>query len=230
VAAHLTHLALAGVRDLDIYVVYAETSLSIPEHNEFVKRVAGMMGWRLRVVKPSTDFVECVRRWGAPNLKRRWCKQVMKVEPTTRFVKQQPPKRLAVFGLKKHDVTRRNLTQMTWMPEMGARIINPLWAWNNRMVRAYLRKFKIPESPIYATLGKCIGDCVCVLYVKPWQLHIIRALYPSVWKKLEEIDRALRGKLFCRSGGGKPKLYSLHEYLALARYSKPLIAFSRFKR
>lgn len=90
---------------------------------------------------------------------RRECCAIRKVEPLKRALSG---KAAWITGQRREQSsTRRDIEELEWDQEHGLRKVNPLAAWSEDDVWAYLRRHKVPVNPLHGQGYPSIGCAPC---------------------------------------------------------------------
>ena len=100
VATHYTYKMLRDA-NIDIYTVFVDTTIMIPDVYDFVKEVSDRYGWNLIILKPDKAFKEYALEKGMPTMRRRWCCYYLKLRPIREFVKTLRPPVVEILGLRR---------------------------------------------------------------------------------------------------------------------------------
>ncbi len=188
-----THYVLSELEDVDIekYVVFVDTTVTVPIAIEYVKDVAARFGWPLKILKPEPDFWTLCLKHGTPGIKRRWCCYELKLKPIFGFVKQLKPQRAMVTGLRKDESVRRRklgLKRVIYVKRdnVNAWAYAPILDWSEKDVLNYIKRHNLPMPPHYA-MG--IGEvCICGAFTHRKELMIVRARFPDFFQKFVQLQ------------------------------------------
>lgn len=180
---HLVLNALADNRTVDKYVVYVDTGAMLPSTTPYVRKVCEAQGWPLTVLQG--DFFEKARKWGMPTMRRRWCCVEVKLKLIRRFVKDLPPQRAEVTGLRRNESARRkrklkNAPVIYLDKHIRSWHFAPLMEWSARDVARYLAAHDLPIPPHYRQ--GLHETCMCGAFATKKQLMILKGQYPSSFK------------------------------------------------
>ena len=207
VATHYTLSEIAGFEPApEIHVVFVDTTVMLPITIEYVKEVCARYGWPLKILRPEPDFWTLAKKWGVPSRKQRWCCYHLKLKPIFDFVRKLPPQRAMIVGLRRDESKRRTkLPQVIYRKKARAWGYAPIIDWTEKDVLNYIKEHNLPIPPHYRLGLK--ETCMCGAFTSKKELMIMKALFPSLFKKflaLEEVfgdNRSVffdRGKLFAR--------------------------------
>jgi len=189
VATHCMLSQVERVEDLDRYVVFVDTGASLPGVIDYVREVADLYDWPLRILSPEEPFFQQVKYKGAPSIRRRWCCYSLKLKPIIDFVKSLRPQRAEVVGLRREESKARSkLSQIIFKKRTWSWGYAPIIDWTKSQVAAYICQYKLKISPLYQVL-KHSGECLCGAYASLKQLRIIRDRYPEWFYQFVEAER-----------------------------------------
>jgi 3'-phosphoadenosine 5'-phosphosulfate sulfotransferase (PAPS reductase)/FAD synthetase len=196
----LLHLALRALRKVE--AIYIDTTISLPECNEFVKEICNAWGIDLIVLKrKDTDFWSMVKKRGFPHRKFRWCMKEFKSIPLRLFNEIYEGKVLHIVGTSKYESTfRRKIYDVRGLYHYNYTIksfcLHPLLEWTEDMIYAYLEKYKIPLNPCYKNYNNS-GNCYYCPYITSLSYYSkLAALQPKLFANIIEAERAMK------KGGG----------------------------
>lgn len=157
--------------DLDVEIFTLDTGRLHPETLDLIGAIERRYGYRLKIYHPQAEAVEAyVRAHGrdafyeSVALRERCC-DIRKVEPLRRAL---AGKSAWITGLRRaQSLTRRNLAETEFDAVHGIPKFNPLAAWSDADVRAYLHTFAVPVNPLHARGYPSIGCAPCTRAVAP---------------------------------------------------------------
>jgi len=190
-----THYTLSELENVDVnkYVVYVDTSVMLPGTTEFVKEVSSQYGWNVEVLMPEIDFWTWVgkKKMPMPSMHRRWCCAKLKLDPIKNFVKDLPPQRAEVTGLRRDENERRkNMPQHFFLKKSWVWKYAPIIDWTEKDVLRYMRKHDLPMPPNYRMGIK--ETCLCGAYSNKKQMEIVRGRFPEFFQKFVELEREFK--------------------------------------
>lgn len=157
--------------DLDIEIFTLDTGRLHPETLGLVDAIERRYGYRLKAFRPRTEAVDdYVRRHGADAFYastdlRKQCCNIRKVEPLRRALLG---KQAWITGLRRTQaVTRRELAEHEFDTVHGISKFNPLAAWSDADVWAYLRAHAVPTNPLHGRGFPSIGCAPCTRAIAP---------------------------------------------------------------
>jgi len=206
VSTHYTLSELDNVT-VDKYVAFVDTTVMIPIAVEFVREVCQKFGWHLNILKPKTTFWEQVEKKGMPWMKRRWCCYGLKLQPLFDFIRDLPPQRASVTGLRKDESPNRQKKLKKQIVYDRRRKIYaweycPILHWTEKDVLSYIKKHNLPIPPHYRLGIK--ETCMCGAFSSVKEIMILKAYFPDLFAKFVEVEkRVLRNKQWsCFWDGG----------------------------
>lgn len=146
---------------LPIPVLTLDTGLMFPDTLELMRRLEERYGVRIRALRPALSLEEQSRQHG----ERLWerdpdrCCELRKIEPLA----------AALGGLAawvtgiRHEQTGERARARVLMrdPRFGLVKVNPLVAWRESEVLAYVRRHDVPVNPLHARGYRSIGCIPC---------------------------------------------------------------------
>lgn len=195
------HVSASILKELGIpFVVYhGDTTIGIPETQQYVKNVCQLMGWELVIRKPpkKEDWYEnIVREYGFPGptkrshqIMYRRLKERALSAWVTHEVKSGPYKRenvLLLSGVRKSEsLIRMGYTHVT--AKDNSRVwSNPIFNWIKEDCERYMKEHSLPRNPVKDKI--CIsGECLCGAFAGMEEYAEIKASYPHVAKRIDEL-------------------------------------------
>jgi len=179
-------------------VVFVDTTVMIPTTIPFVSEVAKQFGWNLRILRPKTTFWEQAERKGMPHIRRRWCCYGLKLQPIFDFVRQLPPQRGEVIGIRGDEVDRLSSPQQVKYDKrrgINAWFYLPLFDWTKKHVLRYIKEHHLPMPPHYRLGLK--ETCMCGTFSSKRQIEILRGQFPNLFQKFVELEGKFRWDWAC---------------------------------
>lgn len=190
---HLVLKALGRAR-----AVYVDTTIALPECNEFVEEMCQKWGVDLVVLKRrDIDFWGIVKNWGFPHRRFRWCMEEFKSIPLRLFNQSSDSNILHIVGTSKHESSfRKKIYEIRgeyhYNPTIGAFCLHPMLEWTEAMVLEYLAKHKIPINPCYEKYYSS-GNCYyCPFIGSILYYRNLASLRPKLFEKIVEAERAMK--------------------------------------
>lgn len=188
----------ARAKGLRFQLVHIDTTINVPETEEYVWRYARWLDVELVILRPEKTFREYARDFPYwPNLVHaRWCYYYLKIRPLAKYLSQFPEYSvLQVTGIRQNESLFREKKfekpfdvvcdkkhgrpcQYVWHPVLH------LSAYD---LERLVRQFGIPRNPVWDVLGFS-GECLCLAGMPRGSLDRLIRYYPNVAKELAEID------------------------------------------
>ena len=190
---------VADVRGWSFRLVHIDTTIGLEETEEYVKRYAEWLGAELVVLRPDYTFEEYVARYPYwPHVYppwARWCYHKLKRLPTERYIRQRYRHGdIIVLGVRGDESSfrKRNYnsvftTKYYSDAKVETKIWLPLLYVDSETVNKLIKKFDIPESPVWHAIGSS-GECFCLAGSS--KKTVIRAVkaFPELGARLMKID------------------------------------------
>lgn len=167
--------------------VFCDTTIAFKETLQYVKSIASNYQLDFEIIKAPRSFFELAEKVGFPSRRLRWCCEVFKFAPLSRYVVENNISAL-ITGLRRDESNRRKHYLVTdENPLIPTLQINPILSWTEKDVWNYIKEFRLPPNPLYDEGFNRIGCWLC-----PFQTA-------EEWKRVEEVFpekmRKLRRKL-----------------------------------
>ena len=157
--------------------VFCDTTIEFDETVQYVDDVARFYGIAIDVVRPPLDFFTLMERVTAPSRRQRWCCDVFKFGPMSRWGLQNGVTAF-VTGLRRNESSGRNgYTEVDQNPMVPITQLNPLLDWTEDDVWSYINTYKLPINPLYEHFSR-IG-CWCCPYKSSSEWQKIQRLFPQ---------------------------------------------------
>lgn len=128
-------LRLAEVEPRPYEYICNATGNELPEMVEHWKRLEDMLGAPITPVRHTQNLIDTCRTEGIlPNVFRRWCTRILKIEPTIAFFESLPDDSVLYVGLRADEELRRGLYGEDILVDFPMR----RWQWNLEQVVGYL--------------------------------------------------------------------------------------------
>jgi len=213
----LVVLHMAWRKNPNIPVVYVDTTLTLPECNEYVEWLADE--WGLNLIKASRlsfyhgeDFWYWVhRKRFFPTMKYRWCLKLFKID-VLRILTSLHGIDSMMLGVKLSDNPRRKIWENhpRTDPSLGVTRELPILRWTHSQVNAYIRKHKLPVNPCYRRFGHS-GNCYYCPFMRNIKYYIrLRRWHPELFEKIVEAEEKL----------GKPSLFDHGKPIWISRLNQ----------
>ncbi len=197
VLLHLVLRALGKAR-----AVYVDTTISLPECDDFVRKTCDEWGVDLITLRrEDVDFWGMVKRWGFPHRRFRWCMNEFKSIPLRLFNESNGEKILHLTGTSKHESSfRKKIYDVRgayhYNYSVRSLCLHPLLDWAESMILDYIEKEQLPVNPCYSKyLGS--GNCYyCPFVTSLLYYSNLASLQPQLFSRILEAEKAMR------KGGG----------------------------
>lgn len=164
--------------------VFCDTTIEFDETKQFVKDIERFYGIAVEVVRAPVTFFEMINHVGLPSRILRWCCDVFKFGPLSKYAIQESLYGF-ITGLRVEESNRRlNYKTFDTNPMVPVMQINPILNWTNNDVWEYIDVNSLPSNPLYEHFTR-IGCWCC-----PYRTH-------SDWRKLKE-SHPEKAKMFER--------------------------------
>lgn len=195
VSTHISHEILSEM-GMSHRVLHIDTTVGIPENEEYVKECADRFAWDLRIIRNGEhngkSYDEWVRDeetfpmpqdhiWTYINLKRNAIEQVVREQKT-----EQSDRVLFVTGVYAEESNRRaGFHQVE--KRRGAQVwLNPCFEWSEADMGRYRLEHDLPVNEVAAELGKS-GECLCGAYAHPGDLEAVRRVCPALADRFKRL-------------------------------------------
>lgn len=196
-----THVCAAILKELDIpFIVYhGDTTIGIPETQQYVREVCKRFRWNLAIRKPPNKkdhYEELVKRFGFPgptkpahqimyrSLKERALKAFV-----THECKSRPYSRenvLLCSGARKDESDIRMGYQLETTKDDSRVWTNAIFYWTEKQCEAYMKEHDLPRNPVKDKI--CIsGECLCGAFAGKEEFAEIKACYPETAARIEAL-------------------------------------------
>lgn len=195
VLLHLAHRAFKKIK-----AVYVDTTQTIPECHEYVKRICDEWGTELTIIRrKDTDFWTLVRRRGFPHTRFRWCMKEMKSVPLKLFNESNGGNYLHLTGTNiGRSSERRKIYGIRgdyhFNYSIGSYVLHPILGWNEQMTDEYIRKHELPTNPCYSIYGQG-GNCYYCPYIKSKEYYLkLAKFHPKLFDNIVKAEKNMRNK------------------------------------
>ena len=198
-----THVSVSILNELgvDFTVYHGDTTIGIPQTQDYVREVCRLFNWKLAIRRPPRRvdwYDELVKRFGFPGPTRQShqiCYRRLKERALNHFVthecKTSPYARenvLLISGIRKQE-SRIRMGYIHETSKDGSKVwSNPIFYWTEKMCERYMAKYNLPRNPVKDAI--CIsGECLCGAFAGKEELSEIKAMYPDVAKRIEDLHQ-----------------------------------------
>ena len=196
--AHVSATALQEM-GLPFVVYHGDTTIGIPETQQYVKDMCKRYGWKLFIGKPSNPkdcYEALVKKFGFPG-PTRMSHQIM-----YRHLKERALNYFVTHQCKTTPYARENVLLLSGLRKMESRVrvgytrevnkenskvwVNPIFYFSDSDVREYMSKNGIPKNPVKEKI--CIsGECLCGAFAGKEEWTEIKLNYPKVAAEIERL-------------------------------------------
>jgi len=195
VSTHLSNLFLRS-KGMDPTVLHIDTTIGVPENEQFVTQAARDLKWALRIIRneehDGKSYTEWVLEEGFPtpsdhvfvyaHLKREAIRQVVREEK-----EEWSDRVLFVTGVYAGESGRRAGFHE---PEkrVGAQVwLNPCFEWSESQMAGYRHRHYLPTNELAAEYGTS-PECLCGAFAHPGDLEAVEHLCPALAAKIRKLD------------------------------------------
>lgn len=197
------HASASALKDMGIdpIVYHGDTTIGIPETQQYVRNICSLYGWQLFIRKPPKKedwYDSIVAKYGFPGPTRsshQFMYRRLKERGLRAFVTQELKsgrfKRenvLLLSGVRKDESLIRMGYSETMSKDSSRCWANPIFYWSEQDCKDYMAAHSIPLNPVKERI--CIsGECLCGAFASREEYAEICAAYPSVGKRLKELHQ-----------------------------------------
>lgn len=137
-------LRLVEAEPRDYEFICNKTGNELPEMEDHWRKLEVLLDAPIKPVRHTQDLIEtCRTEHMLPNVFRRWCTRILKIEPTIEYFQQLPDDAVLYVGLRADEELRRGL----YGEDMTVDFPMRRWGWSESDVWAYLdsRGIIIPD-------------------------------------------------------------------------------------
>ena len=177
------HLALEA--GLDPLVVYNDTGIEIPELRDFVFKQVEKLGVKVKVLEAKDAFWRNVDFYGPPAVDYRWCTVLLKLSPTSKFVREYFPMGvLCIDGRRRlESASRARETRLRRSRRIPLIIsLSPIVEWNQLEEWLYIFWRKIDYCKLYELGFGRLGCYLCPNCALV-EFKYVERKYPELWNK-----------------------------------------------
>jgi 3'-phosphoadenosine 5'-phosphosulfate sulfotransferase (PAPS reductase)/FAD synthetase len=190
---------VADVRGWEFVLVHIDTTIGLEETEEYVRQYAQWLGEKLVILRPDYTFEEYVARYPYwPHIYppwARWCYHKLKRRPLEKYLKRNYRKGdIIAMGIRGPESTFRMKNYTTVFMEkyykeakVNAKIWLPLLYVDDETVDRLIKKFGIPESPVWYEIGSS-GECFCLAGSSEKKAKRAVCAFPKLRIRLMRID------------------------------------------
>lgn len=194
---------VAGIlkkRSIQFCVYHGDTTIGIPETQEYVKMICILYGWELHIRRPpnKNDWYEnIIAKHGFPG-PTKTSHQYM-----YRRLKERALRNFVTHEMKSGPYTRENVLLFSGVRKEESRIrmgykditkkedsriwCNPLFYWSEQDCKEYMKEHFIPLSPVKEKI--CIsGECLCGCFAKKEELIELKRSFPNTYAEIMRLQ------------------------------------------
>jgi len=196
----LVLLHLASKIFKQVTAVYVDTTISLPECDEFVKDTCDDWGIDLKILKrKDLDFWGLVKRWGFPGRRIRWCMKEFKSLPLRLYNESKGGDILHIVGTSMYESsTRRRVYSVRGKYHYNFSVnsfsLLPLMKWTEEMIYEYLDKNNLQINPCYEKYYGS-GNCYyCPFITSLTYYKRLLDLQPKLFAKIVDAEKSMKNK------------------------------------
>jgi 3'-phosphoadenosine 5'-phosphosulfate sulfotransferase (PAPS reductase)/FAD synthetase len=190
---------VAQRRGWDFRLVHIDTTVSIRQTKEYVRRYAQWLGAELIIIRPERTFKEYAEKFGMwPSLypqRFRWCYRYLKLQPLTKYLHENYKEGdIVVMGVRKSESKFRDKFYTATFFErdydgVKAKVWAPLLFVDEPMLVRLIERLGIPKNPVWR-FGFS-GECLCLAGSPIHNIAMVLRYFPEERRMLLEIDDAI---------------------------------------
>ena len=210
-------------------LIHIDTTVSIRQTKEYVKRYAEWLGVELIVIKPERTFKEYAEKFGMwPSLypqRFRWCYRYLKLQPLVKYIHSEYREDdLVVMGVRKGESKFRDKFYTAVFFErdydgVRARVWAPLLHVDEPTLARLIERYGIPKNPVWR-FGFS-GECLCLAGSPIHNIALVLRYFPEERKMLLEIDDVINKNR--RSGPSAPFRLAQAGYGSLREFYQQVV-------
>ena len=192
----LLHLTLKALKD--VKAVYVDTTISLPECNEFVEELCDEWGVDLCIIRrEDIDFWGLVKRKGFPTPRFTWCRRELKYIPLKIFNKSIGGTCLHLTGTSMGESNNRRRVYSIRGKyyinyTIGSLTLQPILTWSEEMINKYIDKNSLNIDPSYAIYGRG-GNCYYCPHNKKREYYLkLAERHPKLFENIVKAEKNLR--------------------------------------
>lgn len=196
--AHISATILTEM-NLAFEVYHGDTTIGIPETQEYVKRICESYGWKLNIRQPPNKnwwYEKIVERYGFPGPTKKshqYMYRYLKERALNKFVshecKTRPHSReniALLSGVRQSESTIRMGYSETINKQKSKIWVAPIFYLSEKDVHDYMTIYNIPCNPVKERI--CIsGECLCGCFARNEEWAEIQAAYPETAKRINDL-------------------------------------------
>lgn len=174
-------------------IVFCDTGMEFPEMYNHIKKVEKFINRNVTVIKRKESYQyylgEYVKKngeigYGHPDFKNRWCTQLLKKMPFSKYIKQYKDDITEYHGIAIDEKHRAEKNK-----ENNRVIRYPLIEWNitEKQALKYCYDKGFNWDGLYEKFSRV--SCWCCPLSRIEELRILYNDFPVLWEELEEMDK-----------------------------------------
>lgn len=186
---------------LPFVIYHGDTTIGIPETQDFVKNVCTKYGWQLEIRQPPNKkdwYDELIKRFGFPGptkmahqIMYRSLKERALMKFVTHECKINPYSRRSVLlcsGVRK-DESRIRMGYVSETIKEDSRVwANPIFYFSEKDCEKYMKEHDLPRNPVKDKI--CIsGECLCGAFAGKEEFAEIKESYPETAARIEALHK-----------------------------------------
>eukprot|EP00697_Spironema_sp_BW2_P011746 gnl/Spiro4/27580_TR13718_c0_g1_i1.p1 gnl/Spiro4/27580_TR13718_c0_g1~~gnl/Spiro4/27580_TR13718_c0_g1_i1.p1 ORF type:complete len:277 (+),score=-37.51 gnl/Spiro4/27580_TR13718_c0_g1_i1:512-1342(+) len=198
--AHISASLLKG-KGIEFEVYHGDTTIGIPETQDYVRMICDKYGWKLNIRKPPDRewwYDKIVERYGFPGPTKKihqFMYRMLKERALNKFVthelKSSPYSReniLLMSGVRKQESAIRMGYQEETAKDRSKIWTNPIFYYSEQDCRKYMDAHSIPKNPVKELI--CIsGECLCGAFAGNEEWMEIKTHFPATAKIIEQLQK-----------------------------------------
>lgn len=198
VSSHISSLILKKM-GFDFIVYHGDTTIGIPQTQDYVKKVCLEYGWPLEIRKPPSKklyYENMVKKYGFPGpgqMSHKVMYRNLKEKALSKFVthecKNSPFSRenvMLISGVRQSEsIIRMGYKEHTQKDDSKI-WVSPIFYYSNKDCEKYMTLNQLPRNEVKDKI--CIsGECLCGVYSSFEEYSEIKEAYPDTYKRLTEL-------------------------------------------
>lgn len=203
----------AQERGVKMTAAHIDTTIGIPETQQFVRGTCEEQGWPLRIERGDRDYESLVMEFGFPGpgqhgfmyqrLKERGLRKLVRSSKTN-----WQDRVMFITGIRQQESTRRMKHQYEEQRE-GAQIwAAPIYRFDAVDCARFIEAEGLRRNPVKDKL-EMSGECLCGAFAKPGEIKDLELWFPETAERLHDLEakveaKGLRG---CTWGQRPPRVH-----------------------
>lgn len=221
-AAHVSAAILKAKR-FPFVIYHGDTTIGIPETQEYVKQICGIYGWDLNIRRPPNRdhwYDRLIEKYGFPGptkTSHRIMYRLLKERALRKFityeVKSVPRsrERIALLTGIRQDESRIRMGYSEAVTRMNSWVwVSPIFHWSDQDCKDYMKSNAIPKNPVKEKI--CIsGECLCGCFARREEFVELKVEFPHVAMAIEDLHKKAIAAGFPWKWGQGPKAWREEE-------------------